>query len=70
MPQTYCPEKELDDTFLKFAGHFFFEEGLKGFGRHACTIRLGRVCWQTAVLTEDDASRVHERIFDGRFPLS
>jgi hypothetical protein len=40
------------------------DEGAKGLGRHAHTIRLGRDLWQSAPLSEGAEARIEERLFD------
>ena len=45
------------------------DEGAKGLGRYAKTIRLGRSLWQSAPLTSKEAEGIRERNFDdGTFP--
>ena len=47
------------------------DDGAKGFGRHAATIRLGRLLWQSPPLSPSEASIVEERLFDdGHFPAA
>ena len=47
------------------------DDGAKGFGRHAATIRLGRMQWQSPPLSPSEASVVEERLFDdGRYPAA
>ena len=40
------------------------ENGTKGFGRHAETIRLGTVLWQSEQLSAEEKRTIHEVYFD------
>ena len=40
------------------------DEGAKGLGRHAKTIRLGKSLWQSPSLTPEEKNDIHERFFD------
>ena len=45
------------------------DEGSRGFGRHASSIRLGRALWESASLSQEEKQRVSEPLFDdGTFP--
>ena len=45
------------------------EEGQKGLGRHATTIRIGRELWQSPPLDATAECKIQERFFDdGSFP--
>ena len=45
------------------------DDGAEGYGKYASTIRLGRALWQSPPLSESEAARVKERLFDeGCFP--
>ena len=45
------------------------DEGAKGLGRHAKTIRLGKSLWQSPSLTPEERNSIQERFFDdGSFP--
>ena len=42
------------------------EDGDRGFGRHATTVRIGRKMWQTDTLSEEVAQSIHEETMDDR----
>ena len=45
------------------------DDGTRGFGRHAKTITLGRILWESQPLSPEQAKTVKETCFDdGRFP--
>ena len=47
------------------------DDGAKGFGRHAQSIRIGRVLWESPPLTALEMRDIEEPAFDdGRFPSS
>ena len=47
------------------------DDGAKGFGRHAQSIRIGRVLWESPPLTAPEVRDIEEPAFDdGRFPSS
>ena len=45
------------------------DDGARGFGRHASTIRIGRNLWQSPQVPKSIATSISERLFDdGTFP--
>ena len=47
------------------------DDGAKGFGRHADTIRLGRNLWQSEALSQKEQEDVKETYYDeGQFPTA
>ena len=43
------------------------DDGVRGFGRYASTIRIGRDLWRSPDLPADVTTTLAERLFDGGF---
>ncbi len=71
-PQGHAGNLELVRNTLKGIAAHDEEEGQRGFGRNAASIRMGRSLWESPALSERERKSVAEHIFlnDGEYPTT